>query len=522
MRFLGRSLTGLILLSATLGLLALAGGTILGAMGDRSGGGGGAGRAAREQIFTARVVTALPERITPRIVTYGEVRSRRRLELRAAAPGAVSQIGPGVVEGGSVAQGELLFRIDPAAAQTALDLAQADLSDAQAELREARGAVELARGELASAEAQEALRSRASARQEDLRGRGVGTEAAVEAADLAAAAARQAVLARRQALAQAEARIDQASGLVARRTITVRETERSLAETEIRAAFDGVLTEVDPVVGRLVSANERLAELIDPEALEIAFTVSTLQYTRLLGPGGTLPSAPVTARIELGDGELTARGRIDRESAAVGAGQTGRRLFARLGAAPGFRPGDFVTVIIEEPALAGAMRLPAAALDSNGAVLVLGAGDRLEAQDVTVLRREGEQVIIDAEPITGREIVGTRTPMLGAGIAIRPQRAGGDAEQGEAGAAGDARPGAQARDAEEDRPEGARGTPREKNAPVAPAPSGGAAVAPPRMPGKDTARLGPSPLLFAPSFTTTATRIGSAPGGARFAARMGG
>lgn len=446
MRFLGRSLVGLLLICATLGLLALAGGTVMRALAERQAE-TRPERPAREQVFAAQLVRAEPERIVPRITTFGEVRSRRRLELRAAASGAVSEIGPGVEEGGAVRQGDLLFRIDPATAQTALDLARADLTDAQAELREARRGADLARSELSSAQAQETLRSRALTRQEDLRGRGVGTEAAVEAADLAAAAAAQAVLARQQALSGAEARIDQATSLVARRTIALREAERSLGDTEIRAAFDGVLSGVDPVVGRLVGNNERLAELIDPDALEIAFTVSTLQYTRLLDAAGALIPAPVHAAIDLGSAELTATGRIDRESAAVDSGQTGRQLFARLGRAPGFRPGDFVSVAIEEPAIARAVRLPASALGSDGTVLALGPEDRLESLPVEVLRREGDRVILAADGIAGRELVARRSPMLGAGIAVRPQRLGDAPEEaGNAAASGGAEGGVQAPD----------------------------------------------------------------------------
>ena len=61
-----------------------------------------------------------------------------------------------------------------------------------------------------AARQQATLRKQALIRQEDLRGRGVGTEAAVETAALAAASAEQSILSRRQALATAQTRIDQA------------------------------------------------------------------------------------------------------------------------------------------------------------------------------------------------------------------------------------------------------------------------------------------------------------------------
>ena len=66
-------------------------------------------------------------------------------------------------------------------------------------------------------------------------------------------------------------------------------------------------------------------------------------------------TAPVTVTLDVG-GDLRADGRITRESAAVGEGQTGRLIFARLDAA-GAPPGDFVTVPCG--AAAGPCRAPA-------------------------------------------------------------------------------------------------------------------------------------------------------------------
>jgi multidrug resistance efflux pump len=98
---------------------------------------------------------------------------------------------------------------------------------------------------------------------------GVGSAAAVEDAELAAATAEQAVLSRRQAEAQAEARATDAETALERSRIALAEAERQLAETTLMAAFDGVLAEVDVAAGRLVSRNERLAQLIDDTALEV-------------------------------------------------------------------------------------------------------------------------------------------------------------------------------------------------------------------------------------------------------------
>ncbi len=187
-------------------------------------------------------------------------------------------------------------------------------------------------------------------RQQNLSSRGVGTDAAVETAELAASAAGQAVLSSRQAIASAEARVDQAETSLERVRIALAEAERGLSDTQIFAGFAGTLAEVSVVEGGLVANNERLAQIVDADALEVAFRVSTPQYARLLDETGRLTEAEVDVSLDIFGVDLATTGKITRESAAVGEGQTGRLLFARLDEAKGFRPGDFVTVRIMEAA----------------------------------------------------------------------------------------------------------------------------------------------------------------------------
>jgi multidrug efflux pump subunit AcrA (membrane-fusion protein) len=423
MRFLRRSLTGLFLLAVTAGLLAWAAISVIGAIEERRAR-DGAGPPAEERVFAANVITVTPGDIAPVLTVVGEVRSRRTLEVRAATGGAVMSLSPNFEEGGTVAAGEVLMTIDPADAEAALAVARADLAEAEAALADAERTLALARDELAAAEEQEALRDRALVRARDLAGRGVGTEAAVEAAELAASQAVQATLSRRSALAQAETRLDQARIALERRRIGLADAERALANTRIVAGFAGVLSGVSAVEGGRVSANERLADLIDPAALEVSFRLSTTQYAQLVDEAGRLVPATIEAVLDVFGADLTAQGTITRESGAVGEGQTGRLLFASLEGAAGFRPGDFVTVRITEPVLRGVALLPATAIDGAGTVLALGPDDRLEVVPVTLLRRQGDDVIVEVGALAGREVVAERSPFLGGGIRVRPIRPG--------------------------------------------------------------------------------------------------
>ena len=421
MRFLRQSLMGLVLAALSLGLLAYAAQIVGGALQDRLAREQTA-PPPRERVFAVGVVLAEPGTETPVLESFGEVRSRRTLELRAAATGRVIELSDVFEDGGEVQAGQVLLRIDPADAQADRERAEADLRDAEAEVRDAERGLVLARDEEKAAQDQADLRARAFARQQDLAERGVGTAAAVEEAELSAASARQSVLSRRLAVAQAEARVDQAQTRLARAQIALNDAQRTLDDTTVTAPFTGTLSATNVVEGRLIAANEKLADLIDPGALEVSFRVSTAQYSRILGNEGDLLDAPVTAILDVSGVDLTARGLISRASAGVGETQTGRLVFARLDAAQGFKPGDFVTVQVEEPPLERVVRLPASAIDANNTVLVLGEENRLEAVEVDLMRRQGDDVLVRGRGIVGREVVEARSPLLGAGIRVRPLR----------------------------------------------------------------------------------------------------
>lgn len=418
MRFMGRGLIGMLLLFLTIGLLALAAGSLWQTVKDRQAG-SAPPHTARERIFSVNVEPVILGEVTPVITAFGEVESRRTLDVRAAAGGALVALADEFRNGGRIDAGTLLFQTDPSGATADLNLANTALSEGEAELSDAVAARVLARADVTAAKTQLELRDRSLERQKSLNQRGVGSAAALEAAELSQSAARQTVLAKRQALAQAEARINRASSDLERRKINAEEAARRLSDTSVFAEFDGVLSDVNAVKGGLVNANERLGRLIDPSALEVAFRLSNAEFGRIVSDSGQLKDVGI--RVLFAGSDIT--GKIDRVSAAVGEGQTGREVFARLEPenAAFLRPGDFVTVQIQEPALQQVVAVPASAVSSASKVLVVGKGDRLEEVGVTILRKQQDDVILRG-PLEGREIVIERAPQLGAGIKVRPIR----------------------------------------------------------------------------------------------------
>ena len=417
MRFLVRGIVGLSLFALTVALVAIG---VLRLMGARDGDETGRPGASQERAFVVNVATL--ERITadPVITAYGEVRSWRTLELRAATAGRIVALSDDFRDGAAVAAGALLFAIDPSEAEAKLADAEVALLDARAEEAEAREALVVAEADLVAAETQRTLRIQGLERQRELQQRDFAAAATVEEAELAVANAEQTVAGRTLALVTARNRIDRAVRAIERAAINRDEAARLLDETQVTAEFDGLLSDVDAAIGRRLSANERLGLLIDLAALEVAFRVSNTQFARLL-EDGVLRPAPVVASLDLDGTAVQVPGRVERVGAVVEAGDTGRIVYARLDAGVDtiLRPGDFVTVTVAEPPLPDVAVIPATAADSAGRILIVTEDERLEEAAVAILRRQGDLLIVGDAPF-GARYVTERTPQLGPGIKVRP------------------------------------------------------------------------------------------------------
>lgn len=419
MRFSLKFIVGFLLFLVGLGAAGFGVKTLTDGLAERRAAAADKPKQQRERVFS--VVTGQIENteIAPKITAYGEIRSWRTLQIRASSGGYVVDLAEGFRDGAQVERDAFLFRIDPKEFIAAEADARAAVSEAEADLREAIQGVEVAKRELAAADTQRDLRSSALARQQDLLRRGVATSSVVEEAEMSLASAEQTAASRAQMLLTSEIKIDRNRLRLERAKIALSEAERALEETEHRAPFAGLVSDVNAVLGGLVTPNEMVGVLIDPTALEAAFRVTNAQFARLLDDDGHLRKIEVTVSLELDDQPLTVTGVIDRAGAVIEEGETGRLIYAKIKGKTTtlLRPGDFVTVSITEPPLQNVARLPAAAVSEEGELLLV-RDDRLAAVTVRILRRLADDVVVSGAP-EGAIYVTERSPQLGRGVKVK-------------------------------------------------------------------------------------------------------
>lgn len=187
---------------------------------------------------------------------------RVRAEIVRVAPdvsGLVTQVN--VVDNQTVKKGDLLFVIDHARYQDALDLARANLGAAQAAARAAHASIGVASAGAAQSRSSYDMAAAQSSRRQRLADV-VSDEARADARSTADAA--HAGWTRAQAtMDQAKASEEQAQAAVAQAQVAVASAQLNLDRTEIRAPTDGYVTNLIIRVGDYATAGAPRLALID-------------------------------------------------------------------------------------------------------------------------------------------------------------------------------------------------------------------------------------------------------------------
>jgi membrane fusion protein (multidrug efflux system) len=310
----------------------------------------------------------------------GRVEATDRVNIRARVTGFLQE--RLFREGGDVAEGDVLFRLERAPFEAQLEQAEANLAAANANLENARVAL---------------------ARARELRQTGAGTQVALDNA-------------------QAQERTASANVLAAQAAVRV--ARINLGYTEITAPIAGQIGRATLAVGNVVGPDTgSLATIVSQDPMRVAFSVSqrtALELrNRFEGRGG--PDA-VRVRIRAADGRLYGEtGRVDFVDNQIDR-NTDTILVRALIPNPVRRPSDsstpvtprelvdgqFVTVYLEgaEPVLT--ITLPRAAVlqDQQGSfVFVVGEGNVAQRRNVTLGRSSGMTAVIEGGLEGGETVV---------------------------------------------------------------------------------------------------------------------
>ncbi|SHH78615.1 efflux RND transporter periplasmic adaptor subunit [Ferrimonas marina] len=298
--------------------------------------------------------------------SYGVVRPKHQTQLVAEISGRLVELSPKFVAGEWVRKGDLLARIEPADYQADLMQAQAGLATAQAQLEE-----EIARGKVAEKEWRGVID-------------GIPPELGL----------------RKPQLAKEQANVRSAEATLAR-------AQRNLERTEIRAPFDGLITERVVDLGQYVNVSLKLGMVEGTDIAEIRLPVAPEE----LGYLDQIEGAQVDLAQDLGGRTEHWQARLVRSEGVINDGNRMVYLVAEIKDPYGINTdriqplkfGSFVNARIAGIQLDGLVNLPRFAVRSQR-VTVVKSDNTVELRPVEVVRADLERVYIRTELAPGDRI----------------------------------------------------------------------------------------------------------------------
>jgi len=369
------------------------------------------------------IVAAMPAEVTDQsldLELFGSLVAARDVELRSLVGGEVIEVGENFNEGSILEKGDLLVAVDPFEFQARLDENRAGLIEAKSRLEELIATQKSEQAALARD--REILEREVSnvARSQSLSKRGNISTKALDDAKSSLSRQRQTVELRDAQLGILNARIGQQKAVIERLDVGVRRAERDLNNTRLVAPFKGYVAEVSAEFGKNIDARDKVARLIDADQLEARFLLSDSQYGLLVADAAGIIGRPVTVIWQSGTTGLSFVGKVTRLSSEISSTTGGVEVYAVLESNKNInllRPGAFVDIILSGNRYGDVVKLPEYSVFDDNTVYIVKEG-RLVPREVEVIARNGGELFVRGDIVSGDMVVTSRFPEIGPNLKV--------------------------------------------------------------------------------------------------------
>ncbi len=376
-------------------------------------------RSAFKPVFAVETVIAKSGVWQPRMIVYGEVQASRFVDLRSLVAGQVISVNPALKVGGYIEEGEALVEIDTFTYKGQLREAKANLQETNARIEEYQARISMEASQITRLHEQYKIALSDYQRIEALRQGGTATAKQLEDRSLVVSQRRQALEQSELTLVAEQAKLEQQRAIADRFDWKVKEAERHLKDTVLKAPFSGIVSEKNAEVGRIVSVNDPLVSLFEKELLEVRFTLTDQRFGRIQSDQTGIVGREVEAIWVVGGREFRFPATIDRIGAQITSNRGGVEVVAVIDSptvGSPLRPGAFVEVIVPDKAFEGHFRIPESAIYEDNVYVV--ENDQLVVRNVNVAARDGEYVVVDGELEDGDEVLTTRIAEISPGLSV--------------------------------------------------------------------------------------------------------
>ncbi len=333
-----------------------------------------------------KVIDVNPQTIRLTVDSQGTIAPRTESELVPEVSGRVIEVSPSLAAGGHFKKGDILLRIDPADYRSTLSRARSTVERREAEL------------ELAQFE---------HARQKQLEDQ---------------------KLASRSQFQQAARTLKVAQAAHAEANTALKQAERDLWRTELKAPFDGRVRNERADVGQFIQRGASIGTLYASDVVEVRLPVADRQLAFLNIPFGyhgdmEAQDAPlVTLNAEFAGKKLSWQGTIVRTEAEIDAQTRMVNVVAQIRTNNDLQltVGLFVAAEIQGREVDDVIVLPRAALRGNDRVLVVDDQDRLHHRNIIPLRLYEDKVIVQSGLIAGDRVCISQIQTVIDGMRVSP------------------------------------------------------------------------------------------------------
>ncbi len=356
----------------------------------------------------------------PTIRVFGQATAARSVDLKALVGGEIVSVNTAVRAGARLSEGEKLLEIDRFDYEIALAEANTNLAQTQATIAEIDARLASESDQLGIAREQLVLAQKDLERAKSLEQSGSVTAKSVEDRMLITIQRRQAVNQRENNILIAKAQKTQQVTALERLDWKIKQAERKLDDTVLRAPFDSIVRSTSAEIGKTVNTNETLFSIYSADSLEARFTVTDAQYGRIAADADPLIGRPISAIWTIGGADREFSGEIVRVGSDIVSDRGGVEIFASLdmpATGLSMRPGAFLEISVTDRLYPKSVLLPESAIYGSDTVYVVVDG-KLEPRSVRILAYDGQNVVVDGDLKDGNMVMTTRLSDVGPGLAV--------------------------------------------------------------------------------------------------------
>jgi len=380
-------------------------------------------RPRQERIWPVSVIHAQITNYQPSLKLYGRSVSGRRVELRSLVAGEVIETGDGLRDGGIVKKGDVLLKLDPFEHEGALVEAKAKLAEARAKSREIEATIQSEKDALKRSGDQLEIAKRDLQRAIPLAEKGTVSKKLADDRRMIVSEREQNLDLRTNNLDIQQARADQQLAVIDQLEWRVRQAERNVKDSILRAPFDSYVTGVTAERGKILGANDQVATLFDRDWIEIRFTLTNAQYGRIVSQHGEVTGRIVDLLWHIGEEPVKYRATIERVAAEITADSGGVEVFARVidprKQVP-LRPGAFVEVQMTDKLYSNVVRLPQTSLYGGDTVYVV-QDSKLAARKVELVGAAQADILVRGGLTAGDAVMTSRLSKVETGLKVKEQ-----------------------------------------------------------------------------------------------------